>query len=372
MKKICSFLAVFVMLSAVFACTLPGNVQIKGTPEVTYPSKSDLIEMFGLGEDLVSGEGMISEKSNAETLTYLIHIELFNEVIKIDKIDGNSTSHGTNQLKMTADTELSKDKNECSIDLAELFDTLEGFEFEKVMSRLYLSCSETDMTLDIELKFDAKLTSEIIKDIEPNESIVNRNNWKNWKALPVDGEEIDLTEQMNSNGNITFNYYAYIPENKVISENFIVSEQSIMAELIIWLEMKFIAKEDPSNVKFPEDMFGTSDLFGRKSGEDSMSDMVRELEFRMVLNKNPFTGRTLYVEDKKKSDELKFQNPIAGNSLSFMFNEAAMKKINKPENIPFIPKIRIQYEKGKILRIPQDFKVTEMYFKAKIDYTQEF
>jgi len=49
-----------------------------------------------------------------------------------------------------------------------------------------------------------------------------------------------------------------------------------------------------------------------------------------------------------------------------------MKEINDPENWPFIPDIKIGFEKGNTFYFPSEFNAIEFAFKAKVRYRKDF
>jgi len=435
MKKSAVFLILSFVLLGFFACqySIPTAIEVIGNPSAKFAETVDVGKKF---EELLKFAIDKDERltmipctnSKTEIITNLIHVELINkEYPKLedpadfpatfpdadeslaDLFDTDTPLENHENL-ILLDSEKDK-KNRLLIQLSELGSLLPEFEFYNgkdaegnvltdqegvYKARLYFSGTEIIRKTKIRIKtIEVEVTiDEDDKEVyhflpgtdhtEDKQFKDGNSNIEKWKedgyydgeTCPSDGIEIDIPLTRND---IAISFEVYIPEGETLSLSDF-EESYINVELVIWLPLKFIAINDEAALSFPDDYFFSSkdDLFGREEpdSESLVFDIVESLSVDINFHNHPFMGRDLIISNKdisKKDIDIVRKIIESNDALSFTIPEDKMKIINKPENWPFAPNIKIGgFATGEKLFFPKDFHAFEFAFKAKVHYRKDF
>ncbi|GHV93854.1 hypothetical protein AGMMS50293_01740 [Spirochaetia bacterium] len=277
------------------------------------------------------------------------------------------------------------------IDLSSLNDYLEGFNFDALEAKLYISGPESfkDLTpsLKMEALYNEGLSEFLLGDVYGGEEVeidvpgkIDEINAlfdvakKTYTIadLPAGGTVIDIRNLLNQRpSKLQFKYDVTLGTTTITPGTFTEDsgEQKLSAELIILLPLQFkVDKPEGADIKFPDLFEAGKDLFGRKAGEDSMLDMIKSLNLEIRLNGDAFTGGKLVV-DNTANDGPKLEFPLSGNSLKIPITSTDLDAINK--NPIFAPEIGIHFLDGSSLRLPRNLGATGVSFEADIDYRIE-
>jgi hypothetical protein len=372
MKKNYTVILVAALALTIFACTMPSEVRIKGSPDLRFSTNMSFDEIFS---DMIA-DGFSSESDdlvvvdclNTAYMTFIVYLplfedELYNNFIDLGYISGYDLPVPVRQL-------LNSDVAQ-SISLGGLSDYLDDFKYKNILSKLYISGSDIINHLSIEMTLGNGSVESLDSFNPQGNSGFNQNTWAqftNISHLPDGGREINLTNIINNQEDLTFDYEIFV-EPGTISQALIASDIKIKAELVIWVPLEFEASDNGATLILPVDFMGEEgkDLFGRDSAgkDDTLTDMLESLNLVIELNKNPFEGAMLVV----KSGAIEIENELLGSSFDFRINEQNMQEINNPVNFPFVPGFELKFSPGGELKIPRHFRATYIYFNAVIDHT---
>jgi hypothetical protein len=345
---------------------MPNSVQIKGSPDLRFSAKFDMgdyLKDFFNEDDFKqkAQDIVLLDCEKTSVVTYLVYMKLYDQVLTLpfpNTVDFTATGSDKN-LVPTPGSGYEK----LEVPALDFGEFLDGFSFNQnsIVSKLYLSGSPIIEGLSVELKINGGTP------LPPKKG--NRASGLKGKTtydkteLPSGGTEIDLPFDGNK---LIIEYRIFVKEKDTIKKEW-MTNPSIMVELAVWFPFEFIADNGGAELKLPDDLFGEGDLFGREDpgGGNTVTEMLESLSFAMKMNTNPFTGASLIVESKG----IKISNPIRGASLEFALNEQNMKAINSPANFPFVPKLKLVFNRGGILSFPRNFVITEIAFKTKLNHT---
>jgi len=388
MKKL-SVLTVVPLIFGIFACTLPSNVEIMGTPELSFKANKNLTDMFADMIGMPEYEGKSVDRvscKNTEYQTYIIHMELYNKKLDIDLdipggvLNGQSFALlGGKKIRLADDVEVLETAKSVSFG-GGLDKFLNGFEFSGVKSTIFVSGSKIVDCTKLDLKIDGLANPDSADgkyEIPLKDKPSGFKDWGNeypGKTMPEGRGLFNLSSFVMSGKEIILNFKVILKGGEEIDLDWL--DSPITVEFIIWYPLQFTATSDNAKIDFPDDFFGDgdSDLFGRsepnsksdsEDEENSLTDIIQSLELVIKLNHNLFDGAKLNIKSKKvtiSTDELKNQ------SIGFKIDENTMKEINDPDNYPFSPKFSFNFKKGGKFSIPWELIVEEFSFKARIRY----
>jgi len=395
MKKSVVFLVLPIIGLIFFACqfNLPTAIEITGSPSVRFTGKVDIGKMFTdlLVDAFESSDEMdIFPCPQTEDITYLIHMDLFNE-----EFEGIQDTNDIDDLQdifpdlelISADfnTALTEDRTLINtaddpmiLPLSDIGNLLKDFKFSGQITQLYFSGS----SLISKAKIDITIyeVDGATKNRIGGQNGVSLGNTPSaigtWKAdgeykgtaSPTGGVEIGIPL---TGKDIAISFKGYIPQGTTLTLNDIKDDGNINVEAVLWLPFAFQASEDGAEIEFPDDALFSSetDLFGREEAgaENMMTDAIESLSLEIVFDSNPFQGSKLIVSSKN----IEIENSLTNNSLPFVISEENMRKINAPENFPFTPHFKMRFSSGAVLHFPRRFNAVEFIFKAKIKYKMD-
>jgi len=367
MNKSIFYIALSVLLLVFFSCDLPtpSAIEIRGNPEIAFPANIDIVKI--ISEALAEGaEGAhnftLINCNNTFIQTYMAYMDLFDD-------DGGEMTVPNLPIIGTVPSEGVNLFNESQlpyilIPLSSFNDYLTGFTLSGVKFIVFTSSNKPELLdlLSIEVIVDGTPIAPIGNFPSKKSSIANWTNGYNGNDAPIGSKTIDLPLVCNDT---TVKFRVFIEGGKTITDPDIFNNAKLSVEVVFWLPLVFEADAGGGELTFPDDVFSNGDdLFGREDAdsENKMSDFIESLELNFRFNYPVFSGANLIVT----SQNITIVNKATGNSLGFSIDEATMADINKPENYPFIPKLKIEIDPGRTLVFPNGLKAKELAFKAKI------
>jgi len=380
-------LALIPLILAVFACSFPSNIEIKGTPELSFNANKSLTDMFkdmiGKPESDIGVDTEILPCINVEYQTYIIHAELYNGEFDVtgSNLSAQSyTSVSGGKIKMNDDVEILHNKIK-SISFGEgLNQYFENFEFSEVNSTIFISI-DSDVINSIMFEIeglpapdgdDPDFHNGTYK-VYPSNTSSGYESWDgeySGTTMPEGCKTFNISSYVMSGEKLDINFRAILKKDEVIDPDWL--DLPITVEFIIWYPLVFEAIDDDAKINFPDDFFGDgeSDLFGRtepsQDGKMSPTEIIQSMELTIKLNHDLFEGAKLNIKSKDitiSTDELQ------GQYLGFIIDEENMKKINDPDNFPFNPKFSFNFKKGGMFIVPWELSTEEFSLKAKINHT---
>lgn len=382
MNRFSRILPFFAVIILIFSCDFqtPKAIVIKGSPELRFTATMDitehLMEMIGEFED--DEDYIYLDCVNTDIVTYAI----FQQRIYIDDDfeftdedmdlirEGGSDGYvvGSDARQTRPDIMLlSYDVAPIIVSEIEMDDFPEGFSFRNSKTKIFIHGTPIADVLSFKV---------IIEEEEP--AIHRSSNASNLAGLigtysgtsiPEGGEDIDW--DFDGSGFTVKIEEIYIAEGEVVYD-YMLEGQEVFVELVVWLPFDFIADEE-AVLDLPEMFPKGKDLFGRDDPEDEnpIDSFIKSLKFTMNMNRNPFTNALLNIESGPSlhgNTLFLSQNPIIDNSLEFELSEEKMEEVNQPSNVPFVPKVSLEFPIGGTLFVPRIFKITEVAFTAGINY----
>lgn len=395
MKKIYYFLSVTLILFSVFACTIPSEIEITGSPSIKFAVDMDFGDFFSdmVGSTLNTGDNEVKvldcTDSSLEYKTYLLYIDAFTDEdfeCEMDEskfasvgmedfvyINGNeiklrvvSGSSG-NQLEVVYDSDITSPTVEpYTISSSGFGDYLEGFEFTGLESKMYISGTDLVKALDIELyyidgggiEFPISTNTPVMK-----ESGVESLEEYPESELPEGGELIEIDKIINSKEDLSISYRIFLKAGKIIDFDWLKGKQVINIEVVIWLPMTFESKEENAQFNFQGFFDGIGDVLKSISG----AGFIEKISIKININpSNPFNDGIFYIKD----DSYSINTPMDDNSFSFDLGKEDVEYIN---NNSFNPNFLILYpEKDSFLGIPnEDIMITTISLDAELKYNVE-
>ncbi|MDR0472510.1 MAG: hypothetical protein LBH43_02395, partial [Treponema sp.] len=419
MKKFGICLLVTLTVLAVFACTLPTYVEIKASPELTFPAVSDFGEKFVeiMREKMIPSSEVDMEykilecdNSKLDTMTCVVYSSLigpeqdsrlqevlndfWNDVLQgvpEDQVSDNFLLRDV--VGFIPDMGIpvidNKSGDPISITMENFADFMEGFIFTSLDSKVYADGTDIIECLDVYIHLlnndGTTLTTTKITRKDKLSGIDTAWETCPWPEIPDWGNDIDGVDQkMNTLEDLKFRYEVFLDEDATKGQLREWKDSSqIRSELIIWFPFDFIAGPNGADFKIPDVFSADEDVFGRT--KDKTDDLaaeitasIKSLQLQIRMKKNPFEDGILFVESGKDGKDGEVGKGAKSGPLEFKFDEtsfimdfteAKLKKVN--ETVPFIPQLRARFEEGGHLNVPREFKTTELYFKARIDYKKK-
>jgi len=389
MRKITVF-GLFILVLFLFSCNfqLPTALEVTGNPNFRFAAKKDIGETFANMVPQIGNEYQLIKCVNTITRTYIIRSELLEEGFTLpDKFPSNLNDDFT-----TKDDERIGGRD---LTIKINFDTvLSGFSLKPVNAQVFIYGDTTNQQLvdilAVKINIDAsddnydneytrinKMKSGI-NDIRDDEN----NMISTVTSLP--GSSVTNIPLPLGKNDLYVEFEVYVPAGATVNQDWF--DGNIHTEILIWVPLEFIASgetegvldEEAAVIKIPPGLLfpAGQDLFGRSAKDDAnpVDEFIDSLELSIILNQNPFEDRNLIIWSGSNYEErtIEIHNIFKGNAFSFAIDEETMTKINNPDNHPFVPNFRIEYETGEDLAIPWEIKSTEFVFKAKINYRKEF
>lgn len=370
MKKNYSLLSL--VLTVLFICSckmqVPSAVQIKGSPSLKFSADMDFNDIFSdvMKESFDSGSEnymIVQDCTNVPNIkTFLVYKELIN--MKPDFPAEYLSGGNLGEIKLR-----SSDADEPVILPFQNFgNLLDGFKFDEnnIKSSLFVGGTDIANEMVITLTFGSDPDSVKIEGFtDPKTSGVNKNSDKySGTVMPGGGESVYISSHLANQEDLVIKTDITLPAGNYDASLF--NDPLVVVELVVWLPLVLVADGDVLLDGEKGAALNLPNLDGVGSFIAEIPDMIKSLEFDIVMNRNPFTNGVMVI----KSDSLNKKSPVTGNSLKFAFTESDVKTISGVDS--FEPQFSIFLKNGNKLEIPKEFKIMTISLEAKIDHTIDF
>jgi len=389
MNRLFSFLGVFLLLFVVFACKMPSELEVTGSPSLKFAANMNFNEYFSdMIDDALNKDGDTQTiPCTNPSLNYkvlLLRMEIFRKENYMCSVDESSFSGDTGTITINGeeipvtknDTEhkyfvLTNSKTIASSSephvrtFKGLDDYFEGFEFIGIKSKLYIYGTDLANVVNIDLdKVDDEGNETVfVEDHDVDKGSSNTEFIEEYTGLglPPGGADVDIEDIINSGGDLLLNYKIYIPAGREIEFDWIDVPQTIIAELVIWLPMTLESVEENAHVKFPSFFNGIGDIIKSLSGTGCIETMTINLT---ITPSNPFSNGIFVISDEAYGN---ISSPLDINSFNINLNQDEIDYINKN---PFDPRFFILFPvKNSLLKIQNgDILLSTVSLDAKLYY----
>jgi len=404
MKKACSILYITLILFSVFACTMPSELEITGSPSIKFAVKKNFSEYFDemfdnvLHDDNPEVHILNCTNPTLQYKTFFIHIEAFRDddydcnvdpdsvedagvngsiIINEQEIPGevkeelDELNNAKKYFVLQSDADLPSPNDAYPVSFNDFGGYLDGFGFTGIKSKMYVSGSEIVDALDIKLYHHIGADNDV--QISKNESTtasdtphkkidINFLEDYNGLDLPPGGIDIDLDDLINSREPFDLTYSVKIDAGTRVDLEWFDATQAIVVEIMILIPMEFKATEDEAVIDFNEYFNDIGDFFGKAAGTEYIESMNIIIGLKPH---NPFGEGTFVIKD----DNYSIKSPMDNNSFSFILSAEDLDYINNNE---FIPGFSIVYKKGNTLGIPnENLIMSTISLHAKVKYNME-
>jgi len=383
MNKFFIFTGIILILFFVFACTIPSEVEIKGSPSLEFIINMNLNDYFSdMIEAALTADGETKiipcTNSSLEAKVFLLQMNVFSEEdYKCDDMGFNKPGHitingvdipvndiGGGKIKVDKETDIAESEEPYVLTFEGLADSdyLKGFEFKGIKSKLYIYGTDLAKSLKIKIKKNNTYIPESDDEELRELSVVDSLEEYPGTALPTGGRDIDISDVVNKGGELSFEYEIYIEAGTEIDSGLFKDPHSIYAEIVIWFPIELESIEKDAAFKF-SDFF---DELGDVIKSLAESNYIENMSVKMAMTPlNPFGNGIFIIEDEGYGN---IKNPLDDHSFLINLNEEEIDYINKN---PFDPSFFILYpDKGSKLEIPNgDIVITTISLDVKFDYT---
>ena len=407
MSKI-KFLLTLAALFSILSCTIPKEIEIKGSlPELKYSANLNVNEMLldMIGEALGGDSGMdikiLDFPASAACQAYLIHINAIEQSIELGFLDGEIEIPTTGQkIKMSEyfggipviqdllvyDTTLGQEGyGPIELPLSSIGDTLGSLDFSKdeTIAKLYFN-SNSGFIEDVLIEIMFIPLDDAGKEIDPGNPIYSLSMSKSSDvSLKIKPSGIDLTKDtyqykdlpeggvylngfsniLNAKKNLNVHIKVTLPAGMTVPITVLEDGAAIIAEIVVILPLKLNA---PAGSEFilplPED-------FMADAGDyiTAFTDVLESLSISAGMTpNNPLNGAALII--RQPGTGIEINNLLSSNSLDFSISAADMKTIRSVGS-NLNPVISLGFPKNLVIGIPRDFCITTITLKANIKYS---
>ena len=296
-------------------------------------------------------------------------------------------------------------EDEDGINLAKMFELLEGFTFEEVKAYLYVNGPNRFFNLkpdvEMEVNYPEKTTDfRLFLEDSQYDSIGNLKldfTGKNSALLNLDPKGTgsysgalpelnksflinikDIMKDRPTDLRFIYNVLLHDQHLTVYPEDMIKdnAENLLNAVMVMVLPMRVKAEEDGSDFEIPNMFKDKADLFDRKkSGDSSYADYVNSLTVKLQLPGKLFTGGTFYMKREGEEDS---ENEILSFKLSnsinqeFVISEKKLKQINDIGYPYKIVKMGVRFPEGTIVEIPEKLGLVKVEIDADVHFEYKF
>jgi len=410
MKKICTFIYITLIILSVFACTMPSELEIIGSPSLKFAVNKNLSEYFDemydnvLSPDADEVHVLNCTNPSFNYKTFFIHIEAFRDddydcdLNNADILDpgesGSISINGQNILGeiqngydipgeiqdeinsakkyfvVQNDTDLPSPSEPYTVSFNDFGDFLIGFGLTGIKSKMYFSGSDIVNVINIELYHYISETNKILISKGKDTTNTNSNNKIDIDSLdeytdadlPPGGIEIDIADLINSREEFKLTYHFNIEANTPVDLDWLKGTQSIIVEIAVLLPMEFEATQDDAALDFSDYFKDIGDLFNTAAETEFIESMNIIIGLKP---RNPFGNGIFVIKDEHHS----IKSPMDNNSFSFILSQEDLEYINNTE---FNPGFSIEYKKGSTLGLVNgDLIMSTISLNARIKYNME-
>jgi len=296
-------------------------------------------------------------------------------------------------------------EDEEGIDLASMFELLEGFTFEEVKAYLYINGPARFFNLQpdisMEVDYDGYKNAGIPKFdlfVNPNDYINGFLNLagKNSAIINLDPKgtgaytgalpEKDKTFEINIKdimkdmpSDLRFAYDTLLDDMRIEPHQIEKDNSSALNELnavmLMVLPLILKASADGADLEIPNLFDDKDDVFDRKKpGDSSYMDFIKALTIKIQLPGKLFSGGTFYMteagEEGTENELLSFPLRDSRNQ-EFKIDGKKLEQINKI--VPYkIVRMGVRFPEGTILEIPNNLGAIRVEVDADLHYELEW
>ena len=293
------------------------------------------------------------------------------------------------------------------LNLKEMFELIEDFDFEEVEAYLYINGPDVFFTVNPKITMNIK--DGVIKDYHPfasgdlNGGVLKIDEHKKSGKINIkeDAETCIRADLPNKNNSYVLEFLPILndrPEDLRVGyevefeDEIIIKRESLKNHdpkapatetepltvdlvMIIFMKLK-VNNQDGASLPVPLDaLTDKDDLFDREEyGGSSYLDFIKRLFVSIELNDKVFNGAEFFMKGENETEGnelLKF--PLTGSAVSVSIPQDKIDILNTPEYYPFkIEDIGIRFKYEKILEIPADLEAINIHIDAEIQYKFEF
>jgi hypothetical protein len=398
MNKIRAFPAIALILFFVFACTVPSSLEVKGSPSIKFSANVNFDDVFSdmLDDVFNSGNDNVRVLSctnpSLEYRTFVLYMEIYKNENYECEVDINTFVGGEGSIIIN-NTEIPVEYIEAAdgnkflvlendeiiasssgkpyvLSFKGLEGYLEGFEFTEIKSRLYVSGSQLASVVSIDLYKVHSEGHEIL--IKPDNEITSKRpsgleflEEYTGHELPPSGGDIEISDEINSCGELSLVYKIFLPKDTVINYDWLEGTHTIFVEFVIWFPMVLESIEDNAVYKFPDFFDGIGGVFKSLAGTGMIKNMGIEIGMHPL---NPFSSGIFVISDENYGY---IQRPLEAYSFLIDLKEEEIEYIN---NNPFDPVFFVLFPKKKtILGVPnEDIMISTVILNVELKYNADF
>jgi len=395
MNKIFVFAGIILILFLVFACTVPSEVEITGSPSLKFSANMNLNDYFSdMINNAMKADGdteTIPCKNSLPYKVFLLRTKITNEdyICEANEFTGNVGTINVkgNVKSVDIPVELKEDsshkkfvvlenekvivESDYTLTFQGLDDYIEGFEFTDIESKIYIYGSQLAQVVEIDIyrkKTEEEAVDTIILEdnkITKGSSGIKDNEEYTQDSIPPKGGNIDLSNTINNGQELPLKYTIKLPKDAEIDYELLNKPQTIIAEIVIWLPLKLKSVRYDAVVKFP----GFFDKINNVIKSLAGTGCIKDMKIKMTIDPlNPFSEGMFEIEDENYG---RIENPLDDHSFFINLSEDQLEYININ---PFDPRFFILYhEKNSILEIANgDIMITTVLLDTKLNYNKEF
>jgi len=400
MKKTIAFLGVTLILFFIFACTMPSELNITGSPSLKFAANMDLNDYFSemIDNAMNADEGTKTipcTNPSLEFNVFLLRMLIYkNENYKcaVDEASfegnkGNITINGVEIpveliesepgaskkfIVLENEQDIAKSDEPYDITFKGLEDYIEGFEFTDIKSKIYVYGTELAKVLSIDLyrvnPDPDELDTIFIPDNEiekgPSSGAESIEEYTGL-ALPPGGGDIDLSDTINKGEPLSIKNKIYLPKGKEIDYDLLTVTHNIYAEIVIWLPMTLESIRNNALCKFPDFFDGIGDVIKSLAG----TGYIEKMDIKMTIDPlNPFGKGLFTISDEYYGN---ISRPLDDQNFYIDLNEEDVDYINK--NSSFDPRFFILYpNKGSKLNVQHgNIMVTTVLLNTELNHIRD-
>jgi len=402
MNKIVTFSGILLILFFVFACTLPSEVEITGSPSLEFAANMNFGDCFtDMVENVMNADGKTKTlpctNPSINYLAFVLRMEIFKEddyklelnfdpdavtsgSITVNKNNVDVTIEDTDGHKnfvVVSDSVIAESESDKPYNLSfkGLEDYLEGFKFYGIHSKIYFYGTKLVDVASIELcklgepEPIVKKDDDFLKVPSGVESLEEFTGL----TLPDGGTDISDTIEdiINKGEDLTLTYKVFLNKDEKIDEDLIDKTHTITAELVIWLPLELESIRDNAVFKFSGFFDGISNFIKSlaETGYTENINIKMEIEPKNPFNPINSSSNGIFIMNDEAYGDI--ESPLDDDSLSIILNE---KEVEYIKDNPFEPSFFVLYPKKKtLLEIPKgNIMITTVLLDTELNHNVEF
>ena len=399
--KCVKLLVLSLVLTLVFACTLPSSIEITGSPSIEFSFDMDFNDIFTeMMTEAFGDASFILDRTHAdfESRTLLVgtNVEEMDLEIELENVPESGLGEGTEydlyidgeiiEVEIIGgvhtfknDAELFRNDEPLMLEISSFNSNLEGFKFaDGIKAYLYISGSELVTSFTTELEFKIGGVTQAVQTIEsghlPKASGLKGSD-TDYSHLDVPDGYIEIagfSDLLASGEDLEINYVIGVKAGGSYDPYSLDGGEPnvILMELVIHFPMIFEAAGD-TTLYVPDSgirtgaSFNFSELDSIGGIIQGLSESTEDVEFNNVefiinLTENPFKDGYLVLSCPYSG--ITIINEPTETSLKISLSMSDLDAIAGAYH--FEPAFNIFMENGEFLSIPKDFRILSVSLNA--------